>query len=105
MSNEHSNGLSLGERSEPGPGGPEPELASRDGGEVGAAPRGFASGAEPASPPSAPSSISPSSLPPRGNEDLIDGPPDPSSEPGESAWGPPPLAGRPRQRGRRLVRP
>ena len=108
MSDERSNGMSVSERREPGPGGPGPELVSRDGGEAGAAQRGLASGAEPASPPSAPSSISPSSLPLRGNEDLIDGPPDPSSGPDESAtaaWVPPPLAGRPRQRGRRLVRP
>src|SRR5262249_33828866 len=93
------------------PGGSGPELVSRDGVEAGAAQRGFASGAEPASTPSAPSSISPSSLPPRGNEDLIDGSPElavEAPEPDESAtgaWVPPPLAGRPRQGGRRLVRP
>ena len=111
MSDERSNGRSVSERSEPGPGGPGPELASRDGGEAGVAERGSASEAEPASPPSAPSSISPSSLPPRGNEDLIDGPPElavEEPEPDESATAalvPPPLAGRSRQRGRRLVRP
>ena len=108
MSDERSNGMSVSERSEPGPGGPGPELVSRDGGEAGVAERGFASEAEPASPPSAPSSISSSSLPPRENEDLIGDLPDPSPRPDESAMPAgvsPPLAGRPRRRGRRLVPP
>jgi transposase InsO family protein len=94
---------------------PVSESVSRDGGEAGAAQRGFASGAEPASPPSAPFAVSSPSLPPPGNEeeDVFDGAVEPLILDEAEIAVPvdanspvsPPLAGRPRHRGRRLVKP
>jgi transposase InsO family protein len=92
-----------------------PEPVSRDGGEAGGAQRGFASGAETASPPSAPFAVSSSSTPSRGNDDddFLDGDGEPliliDSKPLPAANHPlttaPPLSGRRRDRGRRLEAP
>ena len=94
-----------------------PEPVSRDGGEAGVATRGFASGAETASPPSAPFAVSSPTTRPQGNEeeDLLDGDGEPLILVDEAATGPaasnnsfttpPPLAGRPRHRGRHRVAP
>lgn len=117
MSEERNNDTPIAAAIESGASTPEP--VSRDGGEAGAAQRGLASEAEPASPPSAPFAVSSPSLPPRGNADedflddeieplpLIDAEPA-ASGPSASSHSfptPPPLAGRPRHRGRRLVAP